>query len=136
MNAPYSHIVAKHKNDVVAFALVMLKNIRNEIPGLDNLFNEIKSIKWNSSYLSDYRYFIMGQVCVDQPYRKMGVFRALFQKMAEEMKHDFDFIITEIDDKNQRSLNAHLGIGFLLLRKYTWPNGETWNIVGLRIGVK
>ena len=48
--------------------------------------------------------------------------------MAREMKDDYDSIITEVDVKNIRSLNAHKSVGFKLLKKYV-SNNQLWEII-------
>ena len=48
--------------------------------------------------------------------------------IAKEMKDDYDSIITEVDVKNIRSLNAHKSVGFKLLKKYV-SNNQLWEII-------
>jgi len=41
----------------------------------------------------------------------------------------FDFAITEIDNRNQRSLNAHKRIGFREIHRYNSADKTEWVIV-------
>ena len=64
----------------------------------------------------------------------MGVFRGLYSFMRQELKGTFDQIITEIDIKNIRSLNAHLAIGFTVLKEFNADNTD-WVIVSLNCNI-
>lgn len=57
-------------------------------------------------------FMVMGQICIDTTYRKKGVFRKLYEAMETAVRPEFNSIITEVDAKNTRSLNAHYAIGF------------------------
>ena len=127
---PFAHSVALDENNkVVGFALVMLKEYRNEIEILKPLFNLIDNLSFNHIRLQNSPYFVMGQVCVAKNVRKQGVFSKLYAHLIEATKKDFDYIITEISSKNQPSLKAHAALGFKLLHQHKSPSGEEWNVV-------
>lgn len=132
MNSPHPHIIAKADNQVVAYALVMLSELRNDIPVLIPMFEKIDDLTINGQPMSEFSYFVMGQVCVAKPCRGKGVFGGLYQKMAEEMKADFDYIITEIATRNTRSIRAHEREGFVTLLEFD-DGLEEWAIVGRKI---
>mgnify|MGYP000294817886 CR=1 FL=1 len=54
----------------------------------------------------------MGQICIAKEYRGSGVFRGLYQNMQRFIKGSYEAIITEVDIRNTRSMNAHKAIGF------------------------
>ena len=120
MNDVCAHSLAIHNNRVIGYALSMVKEFKEEIAILKPMFKEIEnSVDTNLSYI------IMGQICVDKAFRKQGVFRGLYNAMKEHVKHVFDVIITEVDKKNTRSLNAHQAIGFEILKTYK-SNNQEW----------
>ncbi|GAA4890065.1 hypothetical protein GCM10023311_12780 [Flaviramulus aquimarinus] len=120
MNDACAHSIAIHNNEVIGYALSMVKDFKDAIAVLKPMFQEIEiSIK------PMVRYIVMGQVCVDKPYRKQGIFRGLYEFMRLNLKPDFDFVITEVDAKNTRSLNAHYAIGFKVLKTYI-SNNQKW----------
>lgn len=121
------HIIAKHNDIVIGYALCMTNDFKSKIPVLVPMFNEIESV-----VLKNEKYIVMGQICISKNYRKQGVFRGLYQFMAESLKLNFDVIITEVDTKNVRSSNAHKAIGFKLLKNYT-SNNQFWEIISLEI---
>lgn len=119
MNDACAHVIAIHNNTIVGYALSMLDSFKNTIAVLKPMFKEIETcISPNVSYIT------MGQICVDKNYRKQGVFKGLYNFMKSELNTVFDIIITEVDIKNTRSLNAHYAIGFNLLKRYTCNNQE------------
>jgi len=128
LNEPYPHIVARDGENIIGYALVMLENWRNDIPVLVPMFEQIDKISYRGQLLKEARYFAMGQVCVDKAYRGQGVFSGLYMELSRLMKRHFDFIVTEIVQRNTRSLRAHEKVGFEVVRKYE-ADGEMWVIV-------
>ena len=127
MNAICPHIIAKHHDEVIGYALCMVKDFKAKIPVLIPMFNEMESI-----ILKNSNYVVMGQVCISKDYRKQGVFRGLYHFMAEVLKRDFDIIVTEVDIENTRSLNAHKAVGFTRLKNYR-SSHRFWEIISLEI---
>lgn len=127
MHDKVPHIIAKYNDKVIAYALCMHPDFGDSIPILKPLFIEIE--KYIGATMS---YVVMGQICVDKKYRKQGVFRKLYETMQGTLKGYFDTIITEIDSKNIRSLNAHAAIGFNDLCEYS-SSGQNWKVVTLDV---
>jgi len=126
MNDVCSHTIAKHEDKVVGFALSMTKEFSEDIEVLKPMFHEI------SKLVSDENYIVMGQICIDIKYRKQGVFKGLYEFMKTDIcLNTFDSIITEIDIKNERSLNAHEAIGFERLKDFK-AGDKNWRIVLLK----
>lgn len=130
----YRHSIAiNDKNKVVGFALVMLKEHRNEIDILLPMFNLIDTLSYKNIPLNTSEYFVMGQVCVAKEVRNQGVFSKLYSHLIEATKKDFNYIITEVSSNNKPSLMAHASIGFELLHQHYSNTGEEWNVVILPI---
>ncbi|MDP5107016.1 MAG: GNAT family N-acetyltransferase [Polaribacter sp.] len=127
MNNACPHTIAKHEEKVVGFALSMTKDFAGEIDVLKPMFAEISKI------VADENYLVMGQICIDKNYRKQGVFKGLYHFMKSDIcKNSYSSIITEIDIKNERSLNAHQSVGFELLKDFT-AGDKNWRIVWLKV---
>lgn len=118
MNDPYPHIVARDGGQVVGYALVMLRSFQNDIPVLAPMFQKIDGTVYKGERLEDTKYFVMGQVCIDKNYRGKSVFAGLYREMQRQMRPHFDYIITEVDKQNTRSLRAHEKVGFEKIREY------------------
>lgn len=125
MNDACPHIIAKHNDVVIGYALCMTKVFKEKISVLIPMFNEIESV-----VPKNVKYVVMGQICVSKNHRKQGVFRGLYQFMIESLKQDFDTVITEVDVENLRSLNAHKAVGFGHLKNYR-SNNQFWEIISL-----
>ena len=125
MNDCCPHIIAKNGGEVVGYALSMHPKFADGIEVLRPMFSEINKI-----ISGNLKYIIMGQICVYKNYRKKGIFRGLYGFMSQELKANFDIIITEVNAKNVRSLNAHKAVGFQVLKEYSADN-KNWVIISL-----
>ncbi|MFD0799039.1 N-acetyltransferase [Maribacter chungangensis] len=125
MNAIAPHVIAKHNNRVVGYALSMHPSFANDIAILKPMFQELNRLD-----VADY--IIMGQICIEDIHRKKGIFRCLYIEMKAQFTNTFKHIITEVDTTNVRSLNAHYAVGFKTLGTYT-SNDQDWVIISLPI---
>ncbi len=136
MNRPFPHIVARQGNKIIAYALVMLQHLAPEIPALQEMFSRLSNLSYEGVPLSNQHYFIMGQVCISKAFRGKGVFAGLYEEMNRRMRHQYNFVITEINAENQRSLRAHAKVGFTKIHTYQNTEGQQWVIVLLSLGPK
>ncbi|WP_303316362.1 GNAT family N-acetyltransferase [Flavivirga abyssicola] len=127
MNDACPHVIATHDGNVIGYALCMLNAFRNDVPELIPMFEYMDSII-ASKNLSELCYLIMGQICIDKAYRKQGIFKRLYYYFKDELKSDFDAVITEVNSKNNRSSRAHRAIGFEILDVHT-EGGEVWELM-------
>ncbi len=124
MNDVQPHIIAKDGNNVVGYALSMVKDFKDDIEVLKPMFDKIDTqIDHKVSYI------VMGQICIDKAYRKQGIFRGLYYKMRDELKSKYDLLITEVAANNNRSLQAHYTVGFTDLLVYDSDGVTTWHIM-------
>lgn len=126
MNEVCPHIIATSNEKVVGYALCMHPKFGDEIEVLRPMFAETKRVLGSNE-----NYIAMGQVCVDKEYRRQGIFRRLYSYMLQEIKPEFDCIITEVDSTNTRSLEAHYAVGFELLSRHQ-SGGRDWELIRLR----
>ena len=121
-------IVARANDQIVAFALAMLPDLGKLISDLQPMFTLLEGLSWHSKKLPDYRYYIMGQVCVDVNFRGQGVFDQLYQKHKEIYSAEYDLCITEISTSNTRSQRAHERVGFETIHTHL-DHVDEWNVV-------
>jgi L-amino acid N-acyltransferase YncA len=126
MHKVHPHIIAKNNDKVVGYALSMSTAFKDSIPVLIPMFNEIEKLD------VDHNFIVMGQVCIDKEYRGKGIFRGLYQKMSIVFSEEYSSIITEIDAKNLRSINAHKAVGFKTICEYS-SNNQLWEVVAMEI---
>jgi GNAT superfamily N-acetyltransferase len=122
-------VIVKDKDKVVAYALTMLTDCRDLIPELKSMFNLFTHLKWKGNPLSDYSYYVMGQVCVDKQYRGLGLFDRLYVQHRDVYRHRFDLLVTEISARNVRSLRAHARVGFQSIHQHR-DHLDDWVVVG------
>jgi hypothetical protein len=121
-------VIAKDQGEVIGYALVMLRECRQLFPPLEPMFKNFDNLEYHGCPLNDYRFYVMGQVCIAKKYRRTGLFDQLYQKHKELYANKFDFIVTEVSIRNQRSLRAHERVGFEIINSYRDELDE-WAVV-------
>ncbi len=110
MNVDCPHIIAKVDGKVKGYALCMTRKFSADIPLLAPMF------KMADNLLAGKKYLAMGQICVAKEFRAQGVFKGMYTYYRQELEKDYDGLVTEVATSNQRSLNAHLSVGFEILQ--------------------
>lgn len=121
-------IIIKDDNEVVGYALVMMHDCRKMIPILEPMYANFERLQWNGRPLYDYRFYVMGQICVAKEYRGLGLFEQLYHKHRDIYRNSFDFMVTEISVSNARSLRAHKRVGFETINVYR-DEEDDWEVV-------
>ncbi|MCS7037829.1 MAG: GNAT family N-acetyltransferase [Saprospiraceae bacterium] len=130
MNAAFPSVIAKEGDRLAGYCLVMLREFAPEVPVLAPLFERLEQLEWRGRPLSAGRWFVMGQICVAEPYRGKGVFDGMYRHLADVCRLHFDFVVTEVAERNTRSLRAHERVGFETFHIYDDPTtGERWHII-------
>jgi hypothetical protein len=129
MNDIEAHVIAKDNDRVIAYLLAMTAHSRYDIPVLMPMFEMFEQVEYENRKIADQRYIVVGQVCVAEDYRGQGIFDACYAAYRNCFKEKYDFAITEIALRNQRSINAHKRVGFESIHEYAAPDGEKWSIV-------
>lgn len=126
-------IIAVNEDDrVVGYALVMVKALKDEIPILRPLFEQIDQLSYQDKLLKEEKWYVMGQVCIAKDYRRQGVFRKLYEAHRKLLKDQFDFCITDISASNTRSIESHLAVGFEVIHRFV-DEVDEWIVVLLRL---
>ena len=128
MNIKANHIIAKLDDEVVGYALTLTKDSSHLVPDLDPMFALFNKLSINGSKLSDAKYYVMGQICVHDDYKRKGIFKRLYDKHKEVYAHQFDYCITEAATRNYPSMQAHLKQRFQIIHTYEDATDE-WNIL-------
>ncbi|NVJ07646.1 GNAT family N-acetyltransferase [Myxococcus sp. AM001] len=128
MHAMAPSIVAHHDGALVAYALTMPREARALAPVLEPMFALFESLDFRGRLLSDYRFYVMGQICIDRAHRGQGLFDRLYHQHRDHFRDAFDLIVTEVSARNLRSLRAHERVGFETLHTYRDATDE-WAVV-------
>ncbi|WPB80481.1 GNAT family N-acetyltransferase [Archangium violaceum] len=130
MHALAPSVIAKDGETLVGYALVMPVEARAFVPILEPMFQLLETLSWRGRPLSEYRYYVMGQVCVAEAWRGQGVFDALYREHRASYGARFDCTVTEVATRNTRSMRAHLRAGFEPIKTYRDATDE-WAVVVL-----
>ena len=133
MNRTHPSVIATSDGQLAGYCLMMAQDFRDQVPMLQPMFNLLAGLHWRGQALAvNPRWFVMGQVCVARAVRGMGIFDGLYQQLRKAYAPQFDFTVTEISQRNPRSLRAHRRVGFETLHVYPDPaTGEMWEVVVL-----
>jgi GNAT superfamily N-acetyltransferase len=129
MNEIEQHVIGKDNDQVVAYLLAMTAQSKFDVPILFPLFEMFERVNYQDKKIAAWKYIVVGQACVAEGYRGQGVFDACYAAYRDCFKDKYDFAITEIAIRNQRSINAHKRIGFESIYEYAAPDGEEWSVV-------
>ena len=128
MHDQQPHVIVKDNDLLAGYALVALKEAGIFHNDLAAMINNLEKVVYDGKPLSAYKYYVMGQVCVDKAYRGKGVFDMLYQHHKKIFKDRFDFVITDISINNLRSIRAHEKVGFKTI--YSYKDAiDNWNVV-------
>jgi ribosomal protein S18 acetylase RimI-like enzyme len=126
MHALVPSIVAKDGAELAGYALVMPVECRSFVPVLEPMFQRLEMLG-----MFRQRFYVMGQICVAAPYRGRGVFDLLYRTHRDELRGQFDCVVTEVSVRNTRSLRAHQRVGFTELERYRDATDE-WVLLAWR----
>jgi hypothetical protein len=131
MNRMNPSAIALAGDDLAGYCLMMPQAFRPQVPILEPMFALLEGLQWRGRALSgDPRWFVMGQVCVAAAFRGQGVFDGVYHALRDAYAPHFDFVVTEISQRNARSQRAHRRVGFQTLHAYVEPeSGEGWEVV-------
>jgi hypothetical protein len=131
MNQAMPSAIALDGDRLAAYCLAMPREFVSRIPILEPMFARLDELTWADAPLRDTpNWFVMGQTCVGADYRGQGVFDGTYNHLRLAYQTDYQCVITEIADSNQRSLRAHYRVGFETLLTYNNPHTRAlWHIV-------
>lgn len=129
LNAIEQSVIAKDNSKIIAYLLAMTSKSKADIPVLIPMFETFEKIGLRCKILSGYHYIVVGQVCVAKGYRGKGILDHCYAEFKKQFKKSYDFAVTEIATRNQRSINAHKRIGFTEIYRFKAPDDEEWSIV-------
>ena len=131
MNRAYPSAIAVAGDELAGYALMMAQQFRAAVPMLAPMFSLFDRLEWRGAPLAgNPRWFVMGQVCVAHAFRGQGVFDGVYRQLRDAYAPQFDFVVTEISQRNARSMRAHRRVGFETLHVYRDAGAdETWEVV-------
>jgi len=129
LNSYEQHLIIKDEDKIVGYLLAMTKHSKHDIPILLPMFEIFDSIQHKGKLISEYKYIVVGQVCIQKNHRGQGLLDHSYAAYRSHFKDKYDFAITEIATSNTRSINAHKRIGFVEIYRYSDNKNTEWSIV-------
>lgn len=128
MNGLAPSLVVRGGPRVVAYALTMSPESRALCPVLEPMFQRVETLELEGRPLTDHRYYVMGQICIDKAHRGRGLFEQLYTKHRELYAPRFDLLLTTMATRNMRSMRAHERLGLKVVSLFE-DQQEEWAIV-------
>jgi hypothetical protein len=115
--------------DILAgYALTLTPESLEAYPAAIPTYEHASTLVYKGRALSRQRFYLMGQICVAEPWRGKGVVDLLYQGHRRFYSHSYDLLLTEISTANPRSLKAHQKVGFEIIDTHHDPQGH-WDVV-------
>ncbi len=128
MNAVFPSVVAKDQDVVAGYAMITTKEVRTGHDLLKDLFENIDRCTYEGKLLRDADYVVVGQLCVGKEYRGLNLVKRMYDYFADAVKDQYDYMATDVDCDNRRSLKAHAKAGFEVIDSLVY-GGKKWDIV-------
>jgi RimJ/RimL family protein N-acetyltransferase len=121
-------IIALANGKVIGYNLAMHVSMKDHLSSLAPIFAEFEKCVYGGSKLTDYRFVVGGQVCVDSNFRGMGLLSKLYNATKDNLPEGYELLVTEVSTRNTISLKAHLKMGFEVI--HTYDDGiEVWDVI-------
>src|SRR5438067_396801 len=89
MHAVAPSIVARHGQVLAGYALMMPLECRSLTPVLESMLERMSALHHGGRPLLEHRLYVMGQICIDAPYRGRGIFDLLYQEHRRQFAGRF-----------------------------------------------
>ncbi len=121
-------IIALVDGKVVGYSLAMHVSMKDHLPSLAPMFAEFEQCVYRGGRLTDHRFVVGGQVCVDNDFRGMGLLSKLYNATKTHLTQDYELLVTEVSSRNKISLKAHQKMGFEIIHSYD-DGVEVWDVI-------
>ena len=128
MNASFPSVIAKDDEQVVGYAMITIPEMKEGHDLIKDLFNNIDRCMYKNILLRDAKYVVVGQLCVGKGYRGQDLVNRMYDHFANAVEGQYDYMVTDVDCDNHRSLKAHAKAGFEVIDSLVY-GGKKWDIV-------
>jgi GNAT superfamily N-acetyltransferase len=128
MAAASPQAIALADGRVVGYCLSLPLALQADVPTLAPMVEQFGRCSYRGRPLSQHRFVVGGQVCVDRDFRGQGLLARLYGQLRESLRHGCELCVTEIATRNQVSVRAHERMGFEAIANYD-DGREEWVIV-------
>lgn len=105
-------VICTDGDNLAGYALTAPLDCAAVHPELAQLLEKMKVVQFQGQPLSAYRHYIMGQLCVAEAYRGMGVVEMMYEFHRKQFYPRYEMMALTISTANTRSIRVHERIGF------------------------
>jgi len=129
LNQKIGILVAVSKGEVVGYELPLDLKHASKISLLDPFIERILKLEYLGKKLSEYKIILEGQILVKMGFKGQGIAEELHKRFVNMLKNNYEIIVTEISNKNPRSLHFHTKkLKLSIIEKY-FAKGFNWYIL-------
>lgn len=121
-------VIVTYQGDVVGYALTATHAMADVHAEMKVMLQNLSTLQYLGKPLNDYRYYMMGQICIAKAHRGKGLFEQLYQHHKKVYGQSYDFLLTEVSTSNHRSLRAHEKVGFKTIHTYR-DHADEWDVI-------
>ena len=121
-------IVIKDDDKVIAYLIILVSEVREVYQPLKNILKLLGPSSYQDRLFEDYKYYILGQDCVQRDYRGRGLIKLLFDFQKKHLAPRYDLGVSAISVHNPLSQRIHEKLGAQVINVLSTEE-NTWNIV-------
>ena len=129
INKDIGILVAEANGKVVGYEMPLGLEHTAQIPLLDPFVKRFIKLNYDGQKIGEYKWVIEGQINVNMAYKGEGIAEALHKNFIDMLRGKYEIVVTEISDKNPRSLNVHTKkLGMSVIDTYQ-AKGRKWYVL-------
>jgi hypothetical protein len=123
MDKDVSVFVALENDVVCGYLCASPPEFNRPFPILGVMLAQCDSLFYQDKAIRDYRYCVVGPICIDAAYRGQAVFSQLANRFLEGVSSQYELIVTLISEKNSRSLRTAHKMGMEIIDRFEAAGG-------------
>ena len=128
INKVHPSVIAVDHSKVVGYALVVTRESQRLHPLITEFVQHLSHIEYKGVLIDQLSFCLVGQLCVAQSHTGQGLVQRMYQAYREQHSAEFDYLVTDVDAQNVRSLKAHLKTGFEVVGSLS-HEGARWEVI-------
>jgi hypothetical protein len=126
-------LIAEADGQLAGFLCALRQESDHGSPVLAAMLAAYERLRFDEKFLSEYRSYIYGPVCIDRPFRRQGLLRGLHDAQLRELAGKFEIGVGLVSRDNPHSLDAHLrGLGMAEAGDFE-VNGNVYATIVFRV---
>ena len=88
----------------------------------------LSRIEYKGQLIDQLSFCLVGQLCVAQTHTGQGLVQRMYRAYRDQHSAEFDYLVTDVDAQNVRSLKAHLKTGFEVVGSLAHEDAR-WEVI-------